>query len=43
LPVYAAVILAVGALLHYGVERPGLALRDRLARRPRATPVTAAG
>lgn len=31
-PVYAAVILGVGALLHYAVERPGLALRDRLAR-----------
>jgi peptidoglycan/LPS O-acetylase OafA/YrhL len=30
-PVYAAVILAVGALLHYAVERPGLALRDRLS------------
>jgi peptidoglycan/LPS O-acetylase OafA/YrhL len=32
--VYAAVILGVGAALHYGVERPCLRLRDRLARRP---------
>jgi peptidoglycan/LPS O-acetylase OafA/YrhL len=31
-PVYAAAILAVGAALHYGVEKPGLLLRDRLAR-----------
>lgn len=30
-PVYAAAILAGGAALHYGVERPGLRLRDRLA------------
>lgn len=30
-PVYAAVILAVGAALHYLVEKPGLRLRDRLA------------
>ncbi len=29
-PVYAAAILAVGAALHYTVERPGLRLRDRL-------------
>lgn len=29
-PVYAAVILGTGALLHYAVERPGLELRDRL-------------
>lgn len=36
-PVYAAVILAVGAALHYLVERPGLMLRDRLGRRPAAT------
>ncbi len=35
-PVYAAVILAVGAALHYLVEKPGLRLRDRLARSPRA-------
>lgn len=32
-PVYAAVILAAGAALHYLVERPGLALRDRLSPR----------
>lgn len=35
-PVYAVVILAVGAALHYLVEKPGLQLRDRLARSPRA-------
>ncbi|HEY8879124.1 MAG TPA: acyltransferase [Roseateles sp.] len=35
-PVYAAVILAVGAALHHLVEKPGLQLRDRLARSPRA-------
>lgn len=35
LPVYAAVILAVGAALHYLVEKPGLRLRDRLAGSPR--------
>jgi peptidoglycan/LPS O-acetylase OafA/YrhL len=29
-PVYAAVIFAVGAALHYLVERPGLRLRERL-------------
>jgi len=29
-PVYAATILAVGAALHYAVERPGLRLRDQL-------------
>ena len=34
-PVHAAVILAVGAALHYLVERPGLRMRDRLARSPR--------
>lgn len=33
-PVYAAIILAAGAALHYGVERPGLAARDRWVRRP---------
>lgn len=32
---YAAAILGVGAVLHHLVERPGLALRDRL--RPRGT------
>jgi len=31
--IYAAAVLAFGALLHYGVERPFLALRDRRARR----------
>ncbi|RTL46480.1 MAG: acyltransferase [Burkholderiales bacterium] len=36
-PVYAAVILAVGAALHYAVERPGLALRDRLRPQRRET------
>ncbi|MBL8276704.1 MAG: acyltransferase [Pelomonas sp.] len=41
-PVYAAVILAVGAALHYAVERPGLALRDRLAPRGRGEPLAAA-
>jgi peptidoglycan/LPS O-acetylase OafA/YrhL len=35
LALYAAAILAVGALLHYGVERPFLRLRDR---RKRAAP-----
>jgi peptidoglycan/LPS O-acetylase OafA/YrhL len=35
-PVYAATILAVGATLHHLVEKPGLQLRDRLARSPRA-------
>jgi peptidoglycan/LPS O-acetylase OafA/YrhL len=35
-PVYAAAILAVGAALHYLVERPGLRLRDRLGTRPPA-------
>ena len=34
-PVYAATILAVGAALHYLVEKPGLQLRDRLSRSPR--------
>jgi peptidoglycan/LPS O-acetylase OafA/YrhL len=34
-PVYAAVILAVGAALHHLVEKPGLQLRDRLARSSR--------
>ena len=34
-PVYAAVILAVGAALHYLVEKPGLQLRDRLTASPR--------
>lgn len=33
-PVYAGAILAAGAVLHYAVERPGLALRDRWGRRP---------
>jgi len=33
-PVYAAAVLAVGAALHYLVERPGLRLRGRLSRRP---------
>ncbi|MBV8035127.1 acyltransferase [Roseateles sp.] len=37
-PVYAAAILAVGAALHHLVEQPGLRLRDRLARSPRAVP-----
>lgn len=36
-PVYAAVILAVGAALHYLVEKPGLQLRDRLAGSRRVT------
>jgi peptidoglycan/LPS O-acetylase OafA/YrhL len=31
-PVYAVAILLLGAALHYGVERPGLRLRDRLDR-----------
>jgi len=39
-PVYAAVILAVGAALHYAVEQPGLRLRDRLGAKP--SPVAAA-
>ncbi len=34
-PVYAAIILAVGAALHYLVEKPGLQLRDRLGSSPR--------
>jgi peptidoglycan/LPS O-acetylase OafA/YrhL len=39
--VYALAILAVGAALHYLVERPGLHLRDRLARRPATLPAFA--
>lgn len=35
-PVYAMAILAVGATLHYLVERPCLLLRDRLEKRPAA-------
>ena len=35
--VYAVAILAVGAALHYLVERPGLLLRDRLDARPAAS------
>lgn len=35
-PVYAGVILAVGAALHYAVELPGLRLRERLLPAPRA-------
>ncbi|MFG6466449.1 acyltransferase family protein [Roseateles sp. BYS87W] len=31
-PVYALAIAALGAALHYGVERPGLLLRDRVRR-----------
>ncbi|MCE4536650.1 acyltransferase [Pelomonas sp. P7] len=31
-PVYAVAILVLGASLHYGIERPGLRLRDRLDR-----------
>lgn len=34
-PIYAAVLLAAGAALHYLVERPGLRLRDSLVRSPR--------
>jgi peptidoglycan/LPS O-acetylase OafA/YrhL len=34
--VYATVILAAGAALHNLVERPGLRMRDRLGRSPRA-------
>jgi peptidoglycan/LPS O-acetylase OafA/YrhL len=34
--VYATAILLVGAALHYGVERPCLRLRDRLAAQPQA-------
>ena len=41
-PVYAAVILAVGAALHHFIERPGLALRDRLGGRPPAGALAAA-
>lgn len=40
--VYAAVIVAVGAALHHVVERPGLALRDRLARGTPAAPLATA-
>lgn len=40
-PVYAAAILAVGATLHYLVEKPGLRLRDRLARAPRGADLKA--
>jgi peptidoglycan/LPS O-acetylase OafA/YrhL len=36
-PVYAAVIMAAGAALHYLVEKPGLALRERLSAPATAT------
>ena len=38
-PVYAVAILAVGAALHYVVEKPCLRLRDRLDKRPAANPL----
>ena len=34
--IYAAAVLAFGTLLHYGVERPFLALRDRRGWRQQA-------
>jgi peptidoglycan/LPS O-acetylase OafA/YrhL len=38
---YAVAVLAAGALLYYGVERPFLRLRDRLDRRAAALPAAA--